>query len=103
MVLLAFLFVSVPLMHVWDTTSHPLHYKQNMVAFEWDNSKLINDKADKKLSMTPPIPFWDIQIASMTSHLLLLILSAAYIPTMKHRFIRPIFCQSNYLSISLIF
>jgi hypothetical protein len=51
--------------------------------------------------MIPPIPFWDIQIVSFTSQLL--ILSAAYIPTMKHRFIRPVFCQSNYLSISLIF
>ena len=58
----AFLFVSVPLMHVWDTISYPLQYKQNMVAFEWDNSKLINDKADKKLSINPHIPFWDIQI-----------------------------------------
>ena len=103
MVLLAFLFISVPLLHVWDTNSHPQHLKQNMVAFEWDNSNLINDKDDKKLFMIPPIPFWGIQIVSFTSQLLLLILSAAYIPTMKHRFIRPVFCQSNYLSISLIF
>ena len=103
MVLLAFLFISIPLLHVWDTNTHPQHLKQNMVAFEWDNSNFINDKDDKKLSMIPPIPFWGIQIVSFTSQLLLLILSAAYIPTMKHRFIRPIFCQSNYLSISLIF
>ena len=84
-------------------TLHPQHLKQNMVAFEWDNSNFINDKDDKKLFMIPPIPFWGIQIVSFTSQLLLLILSAAYIPTMKHRFIRPIFYQSNYLSISLIF
>ena len=103
MVLLAFLFISIPLLHVWDTNTHPQHLKQNMVAFEWDNSNFINDKDDKKLSMIPPIPFWGIQIVSFTSQLLLLILSAAYIPTIKHRFIRPIFCQSNYLSISLIF
>lgn len=103
MVLLAFLFVSVSLLHVWDTNTHPQHLKQNMAAFEWDNSNFINDKDDKKLSMIPPIPFWDNQIVSFTSQLLLLILSAAYIPTMKDRFIRPIFCQSNYLSISLIF
>ena len=103
MVLLAFLFISVPLLHVWDTNTHPQHLKQNMVAFEWDNSNLINDKDDKKLFMIPPIPFWGIQIVSFTSQLLLLILSAAYIPTMKERFIRPVFCQSNYLSISLIF
>ena len=77
--------------------------KQNMVAFEWDNSNLINDKDDKKLFMIPLIPFWGIQIVSFTSQLLLLILSAAYIPTMKQRFIRPVFYQSNYLSISLIF
>jgi hypothetical protein len=103
MVLLAFLFISIPLLHVWDTNTHPQHLKQNMVAFEWDNSNFINDKDDKKLSMIPPIPFWGIQIVSFTSQLLLLIFSAAYIPTMKHRFIRPVFCQSNYLSISLIF
>ena len=75
MVLLAFLFISVPLLHVWDTNSHPQHLKQNMVAFEWDNSNFINDKDDKKLSMILPIPFWDIQIVSFTSQLLLLILS----------------------------
>jgi hypothetical protein len=103
MVLLVFLFISIPLLHVWDTNSHPQHLKQNIVAFEWDNSNLSNDKDDKKLSMIPPISFWDTQIVSFTSQLLLLILSAAYIPTMKHRFIRPVFCQSNYLSISLIF
>ena len=74
-----------------------------MVTFEWDNSNLINDKDDKKLSMITPIPFWDNQIVSFTSQLLLLILSATYIPTIKDRFIRPVFCQSNYLSISLIF
>ena len=77
MVLLAFLFVNIPLVHVADTNTHPQHLKQNMVAFEWDNSNFINDKDDKKLSMIPPIPFWGIQIVLFTSQLLLLILSAA--------------------------
>jgi hypothetical protein len=99
LVLLALLFVSFPLMHVSDTHHHPLLYKQNMIAVEWDSSKFMNDKDDKKISMIPPIPFWDIQIVSMTSQLVLLILSTNYIPTNHHRFISVVFCQSNYLSI----